>query len=97
MLRHFVLGLQLSVLFIPLPLLIAWGGIAGHQGTLGTWELIWFDTIFETMLTVPCTLCGLLSFAMEPNYERVKITMSMEPDKCKRLGQRVINCLKLLW
>lgn len=96
MLRHFVLGLQLSLLFIPVPLVIAWKLVADADGNMTTWTLIWFDLVFETVLTVPCTLFGLLAFAMQGNYERVKETMSEDPHAGRRLAKRIVGCLRLL-
>ena len=97
LMRHAALGLILSIAFIPVPLLIAAYCVSDDQGNLSTWTLIWFDLVFETVLTVPCTLGGLLAFAMEPNYERVRATMSMDRHPGKRLAQRIIGCLRLLW
>lgn len=60
MLRHVTLGLMLSMVFIPVPLLIAVYGVADDEGNMSTWTLIWFDLVFETVLAIPCTLFGLL-------------------------------------
>ena len=95
-LRHATLGLILSTAFIPIPLLIAAFCVADEHGQLSTWTLIWFDLIFETILTVPCTLFGLLAFAMEPNFERVHATMSQDPHPMRRLAKRICGCLRLL-
>ena len=39
--------------------------------TLRRWTLIWFNVIFEVLLSVPVTMFGLLGFAMEHNFSRV--------------------------
>ena len=114
--RHVALGVMLSSLFIPVPLVLARFVVADADGcqrdtpgcrqpgvpAMSTWTLIWFDIAYETVLALPCTALGLLSFAMEPNYERVKQVMSTpgatQPHPLKRLAHRVfVGCLRLLW
>ena len=62
-----------------------------------TWRLIWWNIAFETALAVPCTALGLVGFAMKPNYERVMDTMSMHPHPLKRIGYRIIGCIRLFF
>ena len=102
LLRHVTLGLTLSTLFIPVPLLLARYVVADSAGYMPTWTLIWFDLTYETILTFPCTALGLLAFSMEPNYERTKAVMSTagatQANPVKRLLNRVfVGCLRLLW
>ena len=75
--RHFLLGLQLSVLYIPVPILLAYFCYA-PLGGFTTMQLIWFDVWFETALALPSTLLGLLAFSMEHNCARVEATMAKE-------------------
>ena len=91
--RHAMLGLWLSPLFVPLPIILARLCLGE---VIDTWTLIWFNIGFETVLSVPCTALGLLAFAMEPNFARVKATMSMHRHPVKRLGYRIVGCAKLL-
>jgi len=102
MLRHVTLGIMLSSVFVPVPLLLACFVVARSNGKMGTWTLIWFDLTFETILSLPCTSLGLLGFAMEQNYERTKAVMStpgaMHKNPLKRILHRVfVGCLRLLW
>ena len=97
LMRHLCLGLELSVLFIPVPLLLARYVVADRYGEMTTWTLIWFDLVFETILSAPCTIFGILSFCVEENYDRVVATMSTEPHPVRRLLRRILGCLKLLW
>ena len=62
---------------------------------LQTWELIWFNIAFETVLCIPCTVLGLLAFSLEYNYARVRATMSMHPHPGKRAVRRIVSCIKL--
>lgn len=91
--RHFFLGCVIAPLYVPLPLALPYL-LFGE--VFPTWTLIWYNIAFETALSVPCTALGLLAFAMEPNFARVKATMSMHPHPVKRLGYRIIGCAKLL-
>jgi len=95
--RYLCLGIVQSIIFIPLPILIAYYAVADKQGNMSTWTLIWFDLIYETILTIPCTLGGLLGWSMQHNYDRVVATMSTHPKPLPRLGYRIINCFKLLF
>ena len=62
---------------------------------LQTWELIWFNIAFETVLCIPCTILGLLAFSLEYNYARVRRTMSMHPHPVTRAVRRIVSCIKL--
>lgn len=102
LLRHVALGLTLSLVFIPVPILLARYVVVDKAGQMTSWTLIWFDTAYETILSLPCTALGLLSFSMEPNYARIREVMStpgaMQPNPVKRLVHRVfVGCLRLLW
>lgn len=94
--RHLVCGLCISTIMVPVPLLLAAFVFSDASGKFATWELIWFNIGFETVLAIPCTAFGLLGFAHEPNYLRVRATMSMHPNQCTRLYRRIIGCIKLL-
>lgn len=96
--RHLAIGVFLSVLIVPPTLLLAANAVASiHTGMMGTWTLIIFDLVFETLLSIPCTILGLLAFCMQPNYQRVKDTMSTDKHAGKRIGKRILGCLRLLW
>ena len=95
--RHLVCGLCISTIMIPIPLLLAALVFSDADGKFPTWRLIWFNIAFETVLAVPCTGFGLLGFAMEPNWLRVKAEMSMHENKCKRLGYLILGCIKLFF
>ncbi len=141
MARHLMVGLELSTLFIPIPLLIAAYGL---PDPMDTWVMIWcarnHDSLerspramalralsatsptatpliasratrrrpgppracryligFETLLAVPCTLLGLLAFAVEPNCARVLAVMSTHPNRCSRFARRFCGCVRLLF
>jgi hypothetical protein len=100
--RHLALGILLLLVIVPptlfLGYLFANGFMDGSPpGYMRTWTLIGFDIVFETLLAIPCTVVGLLAFCMEPNYDRVKATMSMEKHPGKRIWYRILGCLRLLW
>ena len=102
MLRHVMLGLTLSIVYVPVPLLLARFVVANAEGSMTTWTLIVFNTTFETLLALPCTALGLLGFAMQPNYERTLEVMSTPGATQKHPVKRLINrvfcgCLRLLW
>lgn len=90
--RHLLLGLQLSIVFIPIPILIAY--TAYHSG-FEIWELVWFDIIYETVLAVPCTLLGLLGFAMEHNIARVEAMLAKAPSSLGNLVEAEIGGLSV--
>jgi len=90
--RHLLLGVQLSVLFIPVALAIA----AYFFPTMETWTLIWFNLVYNLILVFVAVPFGLLGFAMEHNLSRVQATMSMHPSPCERLAHRILGCLRLL-
>lgn len=93
--RHVLIGLCVSCITIPVALLLAFA-LTDSSGSFTTWNLIWFNVAVVTFLSIPITVFGLLGFAMEPHFLRVKQLMSTDPNMCKRLAHRLCGCIRLL-
>ena len=77
--RHLVLGLQLSCVAIAIP-----PGILVARYALGpdlpVWTQIWFSVAYIALLPIVVLPLALLGFALEPNLERVEIIVGAADD-----------------
>jgi len=94
LLRHMLVGAQVSVLAWPTALLFA-RFVLGP--TLSTWTQILGGVGYCVLLAPPITLLALLSLAVEPHYARAVDGLSFDPSPCRRLWLRVGWCLRLIW
>mmetsp|Transcript_12240 Transcript_12240/g.34423 ORF Transcript_12240/g.34423 Transcript_12240/m.34423 type:complete len:254 (-) Transcript_12240:406-1167(-) len=85
--RHFVLGTQVAVVFIPAALLIARYPVGP---LLEAWTQIWLSIIYITLLPLVTMPLALLAFAVEPNLQRAQGLMSDDPRSCARLLKRAM-------
>ena len=90
--RNLAIGLLVGIVYVPVALLIAGFGFGP---TLGTWELIWFNVVYEVLLAVPVLLLGLLGYALEQNLDVAVEYMSNHPNCSKRLFYRVLTSLRM--
>jgi hypothetical protein len=90
--RNLAIGVLLGIVYVPLALLIARFGLGP---SLGTWELIWFNVVYEVLLAIPVLLLGLLGYALEPNLDVTIDYMSNHPNCAERLFFRVVTSLRM--
>ena len=90
--RNLAIGLLVGIVYVPVALLIARFGLGP---SLGTWELIWFNVVYEVLLAIPVLLLGLLGYALEPNLDVTIEYMSNHPNCSKRLLFRVLTSLRM--
>lgn len=91
-LRNLAIGLLIGVVYVPIALLIA--GLALGPA-LSTWQLIWFNVVYEVLLAIPVLLYGLLGYALEPNLELTVQQMSSHPNCGLRLLYRSLVSLRM--
>lgn len=91
-LRNVALGLLIGIVYVPITLLLARFAVGP---TLDTWTLIWFNVIYEVLLTVPVVTLGLLGYSLEPNLNLTISKMSDHPNVFLRILYRTGISLKM--
>jgi hypothetical protein len=88
--RNMAWTMVIGIILVPIALLIA---ALGLGPTLSTWQLIWFNVIYEVVLTIPVVCLGLLGYAV--HLDAILERMSKNPNACRRLMKRVLSSLKM--
>ncbi len=73
--RHALIGCFVAVPAIPVGLAYARMVVAGPDGMLEAWDMIIFSVTYIAMMPLLVMPLGLLGFALEPNFERVRERM----------------------
>lgn len=88
--RNIAWTLVVAIILVPISLLIARYGLGP---TLTTWQLIWFNVVYEVVLAVPVVVLGLIGYSV--HVDAICDPMSQHPNPFKRLIRRVGASLKM--
>ncbi len=90
--RNLAISMLVGVVYVPIALLLARYALGPM---LGTWELIWFNVVYEVLLAIPILLLGLLGYALESNLELTVDRMSDHANCGLRLLYRTLVSLRM--
>lgn len=92
--RYFAIGMIASIFYWPFALIIARFAVGP---TLSTWTHIGFSVCYCVALAPSVSILGMLSFAFEPNFDRIQRGTKTHTSCCKNFWCRFLLCIRLLW